>query len=102
VRTLIGLRAMVGEERCSTFPGRLDLRKVHRMVFPDDWHRRFAWRTFAWSIKGKDPELAPALRAALRRDLWRSALRATFFDPAPPWMKRGLRSGRARLRIRRA
>lgn len=91
VRTMINLHATGALARCTTFPNKLDLRRVKRLDITKESERAFLRENMrALESRPEDRELYEILLKLLQRPLWRSRLRAQFWRRMRTW-KRSIR-----------
>lgn len=91
VRTMINLRAAGVLDRCTTFPHRLDLRKVKHMAITKQSERAFLRENLkALESRPEEKELHDLLLRMYRRPLWLSRIHAKFWRRLRTW-KRSIR-----------
>jgi hypothetical protein len=88
VRTMINLQAAGALGRCTTFPGKLDLKRVKRLAIMKDSERAFLRENLrALESRPEDRELHEVLLRLLQRPIWLSRLHAQFWRRMRVWRR---------------
>lgn len=91
VRTMINLHAAGALARCTTFPNKLDLKRIKRLAITEDAERAFLRENLrALENRPEDRELYGILLRLLQRPIWLSRLHAQFWRRMRVW-KRSIR-----------
>jgi hypothetical protein len=88
VRTMINLHAAGALARCTTFPNKLDLKRVRRLAVMKDCERAFLRENLrALENRPEDRELYEILRKLLQRPIWLSRLHVQFWRRMRVWKR---------------
>jgi len=91
MRTMINLHAAGALARCTTFPNKLDLKRIKRLAIMKDAERAFLRENLrALENRPEERELYEILHRLLQRPIWLSRLHAQFWRRLRVW-KRSIR-----------
>ena len=87
-RTMVNLKAAGALERCTTFPGTIDLRALRRMSVIEEYERAMMLQNLR-ALEGQPAErqLYDALNKILKRPVWQSRVNEEFWRRIRVWRR---------------